>query len=142
MEDTKQNFVLKLKKPLKIANSQDFTEIKEIELDLNKLTLLEQCNIDIEYNKHMIKENINVPPSVKKMTVKWHILTLHQLLQKQYPNLIITLEDIEKISWEDATSIMILFDYGFLMSVAEIETDLELYQQKLLNVLSNDITTK
>ncbi len=97
-------FTYKFKEPLKIHTREDAVEIKEINLDLDELTILDLTKIEKKYNK--IIDGSTVPIIQREYTSCYHTAVLEILLKKQFPSLLITTKDVEHIKGEDARNIL------------------------------------
>ncbi len=124
--------------PLKIVSDGGIVEIKELDIDLNSLTLSDQCEIEKEYYKYLEESKANIPPLTRKISFKWISLQIYALLIKQYPRVNISRSDILKMSWEDSTKLSILFETGYLTTLADIETEMALNSVDFAERLTKD----
>ena len=97
-------FKYKFKEPLKLHTSTAIFEIKELDIDLDDLTILDLTNAEKRYNK--IIDGSTVPIIQREYTNCYHTAILEIIIKKQFPNLLITSKDIENIKGEDARNLL------------------------------------
>lgn len=110
--------IYKFEKPLKIPNMDGFETIKELNIDMDTLTIKDIADIETGYYKSAT--DINIPDLSKKMSVRWFTKTIELFLKKQYPNLGITENDVNKISWIDAHRILMYLESQYIALLGDI----------------------
>lgn len=110
--------IYKFEKPLKIPNMDGFETIKELNIDMDKLTIKDIADIETGYYKNAT--DINIPDLSKKMSVRWFTKMIELFLKKQYPNLGITENDVNKISWIDAHRILMYLESQYIALLGDI----------------------
>lgn len=110
--------IYKFEKPLKIPNMDGFETIRELNIDMDKLTIKDIADIETGYYKNAT--DINIPDLSKKMSVRWFTKMIELFLKKQYPNLGITENDVNKISWIDAHRILMYLESQYIALLGDI----------------------